>query len=194
MKKKGLILLLAGLMLASPQVSRAEKSPSKALEAIELLTGFGWSKLLEKGNYHVFPVLVAFDFNLKPLTQKINFNPKSLLQFQVEPFASFISSPDNNFETGTNFFLKLGFLPETSKIQPYVKAGAGLDYMTMHSREQSTQFNFTETAGAGLHYFFTDKLALTLEYRYRHLSNAAIKEPNHGINTQFGLAGLTYKF
>jgi len=194
MKKKGLILLLAGLILVSPQISRAESPPSKALEAIELLTGFGWSKLLEKGNYHISPLLVAFDFNLKPLTQKINFNPKSLLQFQIEPFASFISSPDNNFEIGTNFFLKLGFLPETSKIQPYVKAGAGLDYMTMHSREQSTQFNFTETAGLGMHYFFTDKLALTLEYRFRHLSNAAIKEPNHGINTQSGLAGLTYKF
>lgn len=194
MRKRDFILLLVCLILVPPQLSQAEKSGSKCIEAVELLTGFGWNKLNEKGNYNIFPILVAFDFNLKPLTQKINFNPKSLVQFQLEPFASFISSPDNNFETGTNFFLKLGFLPQTSKIQPYAKIGAGLDYMTQHIREQATQFNFTETAGLGMHYFFTDKLALTLEYRFRHLSNAAIKEPNHGINTQFGLAGLTYRF
>lgn len=194
MRKRAFILLLVCLIFSFPQLGRAEKSNSKCIEAVELLTGFGWNKLQGKGNYNIFPILVAFDFNLKPLTQKINFNPKNLLQFQIEPFASFVSTPDNNLETGTNFFLKIGLLPQTSKIQPYVKAGAGLDYMTQHTREQSTQFNFTETAGAGFHYFFSDNIAFTLEYRFRHLSNCAIKEPNHGINTQFGLAGLTYKF
>ena len=194
MTKKVVIISLCALLSLIPQLIRAEEPKAKCLEAIELLTGFGWNKLHGKNNYNLFPVLVAFDFNLKPLAEKINCRPRQLLQFQVEPFATFVSSPDNNMEAGSNFFLKMGLLPQTSKFQPYAKLGLGLIYLTQHTGEQSTQFNFTETAGLGLHYFLWKNIALTLEYRYRHLSNAAIKQPNHGINTQFGLAGLTYCF
>jgi len=35
---------------------------------------------------------------------------------------------------------------------------------------------------------------LTLEYRYRHASNCSIEHPNRGIETQFFLAGVAYKF
>ncbi len=191
---KKIIISLFVLLSLSGQLSRAEEPKPKCLEAIELLTGFGWNKLHGKSNYNLFPILAAFDFNLKPLAKKINFNPKQLLQFQVEPFLTFVSSPDSNIETGSNFFIKIGLLPETSKLQPYAKVGAGIIYISEHTGEQSTQFNFTETAGLGLHYFLSKNIAFTLEYRYRHLSNAAIKEPNHGINTQFSLAGLTYRF
>jgi len=66
--------------------------------------------------------------------------------------------------------------------------------MTLHTREQSTQFNFTEQASIGMHYFFTKNTAFTAEYRFRHLSNADIRQPNRGISTNFVTAGITYKF
>jgi predicted porin len=66
--------------------------------------------------------------------------------------------------------------------------------MTQHTREQSTQFNFTEQTGIGIHYFFRKNTAFTLQGRYRHLSNASIKHPNTGINTQFVIAGFSYQF
>lgn len=172
----------------------AQQDKPKMLKGIEFLTGFGVAKLRQQSTYHVTPFFVDFDFDLKPLTKKISFNPPSLLQFVLEPFVSYVSSPDNNAEIGNNFLIKIGFLPETSKFQPYFKGGVGLIYMTQHTREQSTQFNFNEYAGVGAHYFFRKNIALTLEYRFRHISNAGISRPNTGINTHLGDCGISYLF
>lgn len=193
-EKIGLFVILLGLVPLITDLSFAGEAKPKCLEGVEYLSGFGWGKLRTKDNYNLYPFLVDFDFNLKPLTRKLNFNPKQLLQFQIEPFISFVSSPDANVETGTSFFLKMGILPETAKFQPYIKAGVGMVYMTQHTKEQSTQFNFIEQGGIGLHYFFQKNTAFTLEGRFRHLSNASIKHPNTGINTYFAVAGITYRF
>jgi len=186
------ILLVASLLLSDICLAQGKKP--KCLEGVEFLTGFGWGKLRRKGNYHLTPFMVDFDFNLKPLTKKLNFNPRQLLQFQIEPFISFVAEPDTNMETGTSFLLKLGILPQTSKFQPFILGGLGMVYMTQHTREQSTQFNFIEQVGIGMHYFFRKNIAFTLEGRFRHLSNSGIKHPNTGINTQFLLAGISYQF
>ena len=186
------ILLVSSLLL--PDMGLAQKEKPKCLEGVEFFTGFGWGKLRWKRDYHLTPFMVDFDLNLKPLTQKLNFNPRQLLQFQIEPFISFVSQPDINVEIGTSFLLKIGILPQTSKLQPFILAGPGMVYMTQHTREQSTQFNFIEQAGMGIHYFFRKNIAFTLEGRFRHLSNSGIKHPNTGINTQFLLAGISYQF
>lgn len=172
----------------------AEEAKPGCLEAVEFLTGFGWGKLQEKKDYHLTPLIVGLDFNLKALTKKLNFNPPQLLQFQIEPFISVVSQPDANVEAGTSFSFKVGILPQTAKLQPYIKVSLGMVYMSQHTKEQSTQFNFIEYGGLGMHYFFRKDTALTLEGRYRHLSNSGIDHPNHGINTAFVVAGIAYQF
>ncbi|MFH1577891.1 MAG: acyloxyacyl hydrolase [Candidatus Omnitrophota bacterium] len=164
------------------------------LQGIEFLIGFAEGKLEQKKDYHLATLFVDFDFNIKPLTKKINFNPPSLVQFQLEPFFSLATQPEDNLEAGVSFLFKLGLLPETWKFQPYIKGGAGMIYITQHTIEQSTQFNFIPSYAAGLHYFFKQDTALTLEYRYRHLSNASIKSPNSGIDVDFLIAGITRLF
>ena len=171
----------------------AQEKP-RCLKGIEFLTGFGVARIREKGSYHVTPFLIDLDFDLKPLTKKIGINPSIMIQGVVEPFASYVSEPDNNAEIGNNFLIKIGFLPEGSKIQPYFKGGVGVVYITQHTREQGTQFNFNEYAGIGMHYFFKKNLALTAEFRWRHLSNAGIDSPNSGINTNYGICGISYLF
>ncbi|MGE5197650.1 MAG: acyloxyacyl hydrolase [Deltaproteobacteria bacterium] len=172
----------------------AEGAVSKRLQGIEFLTGFSHAKLNKVGNLNSIPLIVDFDFNLKPSIQKKGFSVPGLLQFQLEPFISAIYKPDANVELGNAFVIKAGILPETWSFQPYVKAGLGLDYMTQHVKGQSTQFNFFEYVGAGIHYFFNRHTTFTLEARFRHLSNADIKKPNHGVNTFFALTGITYFF
>jgi predicted porin len=66
--------------------------------------------------------------------------------------------------------------------------------MTLHTKEQATQFNFIETVGVGAHYFFKKNLAFSLQGRIRHLSNADIETPNSGIETYSVLVGLTQTF
>ncbi|MDP2937746.1 MAG: hypothetical protein Q8N72_00650, partial [Candidatus Omnitrophota bacterium] len=122
------ILLTASLILSDMGLAQEEKQ--KCLEGIEFFTGFGWGKLRGKKDYRLTPFMVDFDFNLKLFTQKLNFNPSQLLQFQIEPFISFVSQPKNNVEMGTSFLLKMGILPQTSKLQPFILAGLGTVYMT----------------------------------------------------------------
>ncbi|MDD5155578.1 MAG: acyloxyacyl hydrolase [Candidatus Omnitrophica bacterium] len=193
--KAGCILFLnLFLVFAGSGYAEEEKKQAGPLVGIEYLTGFAQAKLREKGSYSAVPMMVDFDFNLKPLTKKIGFNPPGLLQFQLEPFINPVYRPDSNVEIGNSFLIKIGFLPDNFKFQPYFKGGAGLIYITQHTREQSTQFNFVEYAGCGIHYFFNKNTAFTVEGRYRHLSNASIKQPNKGIDTYFFLAGLSYLF
>lgn len=192
MKKVIGFITVAGVIFSLFGFCRAQKP--KSLEAVEFLSGFGWGKLKEKGGYHLTPFIAAFDFDLLGFLNKFNLSPKQLVQFQLEPFVSFVSQPDPNIEAGSAFSLKIGLLPKENKFQPYAKAGVGFLFMSQHTREQSTQFNFIEQAGLGLHYFFSKAVAFTFEGRFRHLSNSSIMRPNNGINTYTILAGVSYYF
>jgi len=194
MKRSIFVAVFVSACFFFSNISWAGEGKPKCLEGIEFLTGFGWGKLRHTKNYTMIPFMVDLDFNLKALTQKFNFNPRPLLQFQLEPYASFVLTPHKNAEAGTSFLLKAGLLPQTSKFQPFILGGVGIVYMTEHTIEQSTQFNFIEQAGLGFHYFFRKNIAFTLEGRFRHLSNAGIDSPNTGINTQFILTGISYQF
>ena len=79
-------------------------------------------------------------------------------------------------------------------IAPYLEAGVGAHVLTKSSvgaeRRFGTLFQFGSHLGAGLR--FGEKRAFDIAYRYQHLSNASIKEPNQGIN--FHLVRLQYHF
>ncbi len=192
MKKYIVLIILVGCVISINPV-KAENRLGY-LQGIEFLTGFGRGELIQKKDYHVMPIAIDFDFSIKPLSQIFCFNPSSLFQFQIEPFLSLVTQPETNMEVGTSFLLKLGLMPESSKIQPYIKGGVGVAYMSQHTLDQSTQYNFLLHFGAGVHCFFKKDHAVTLEYRFRHLSNASIKQPNSGIDVHFCLVGLTRLF
>ncbi|MFA5271514.1 MAG: acyloxyacyl hydrolase [Candidatus Omnitrophota bacterium] len=165
-----------------------------AIESIDILTGYfhGYMDNTEK-DYNAVPLLVGINYNLKPWIAKIGLNTQGSFNFVLEPFINTVVEPDSNVEVGSNFLLKYGF-PLTEKLQPYVKAGVGALYMSQHTKEQSTQYNFLPQGGAGLQYRVTNDIAINLEYRYRHLSNAALKHPNSGIDVNMYLCGVTIFF
>lgn len=196
-KKNILLLILLAVCLSASLLTYAQEnqeSKGSLLESVEFLSGYSWGRLDRQGRYRTLPFIMDLGFDLKPLMRKMNFNPPILMQFQIEPYLAPVTSPKANVELGVAFLLKFGFLPSTSKIQPYIKFGMGLSYMTLHTQEQSTQFNFIEPGALGVHYFFKKNTALTLEGRRRHLSNSGIKEPNSGINTYCVLAGFVHRF
>lgn len=162
-------------------------------EALEIFSGFLSAELTGKADYECMPLLVAFDFDSRPLLEKIGVSASERLDLVIEPFLTPVISPDSNIEVGTNFLVKYS-LPVTSAVSPYIKAGVGLLYMSQHTREQSTQVNFLPQAGAGLHFFVDKSKALSFEYRFRHLSNASLKQPNKGIDAHMYLAGFSFFF
>lgn len=191
---KKIVIITVVLSFAFLCFACAEEARLIEFQSIEYLFGWGSAPLKEKSDYCFIPLVIGLDFNFKPLVKKLGINPYGLVQFQIEPFLSNIYQPNANLEAGNSFFLKLGLLPDNYRIQPFIKGGLGLIWMSQHTREQSTQFNFLVNGGAGLHYFFTRDNAFTLEYRYRHLSNSSIKQPNSGINAQVVIAGIAKFF
>ncbi|MFH1876053.1 MAG: acyloxyacyl hydrolase [Candidatus Omnitrophota bacterium] len=168
-----------------------------AIDGVEVLSGyFGvWQKDLEEtqSTYEGVPLFVGINFDIKPFFESIGITTAGRIDFILEPFVNTVLKPNDNIEAGSNFLIKYVF-PLSEKFQPYLKGGEGISYMSQHTKEQSTQYNFLSQAAAGFHYFIKEDLAVTLEYRYRHLSNAGIDHPNNGFNSDFILGGITYYF
>lgn len=196
MKFKKIIILTMVLIFgfASPIIFAnntysAKKNCRKlGFKEFGILGGFMSGELDQKRDYEVIPFIFRLGFDLRPLLKNKSDN---LIELLIEPFANIVISPDNNLETGSNFLVKLA--PAiTQKLYPYIEGGLGIIYLTQHTREQSTQFNFTQTAGAGITFFLKKDLTFNLGYRYRHLSNASIKSPNKGIDSNSIICGITY--
>ncbi|HDN86041.1 MAG: hypothetical protein DRP68_05905 [Candidatus Omnitrophota bacterium] len=163
------------------------------LEGIEVFTGYLSASLDEKQDYIGIPFFFSFDFSSQEVLNKVSLKGKSRLSFIVELFTTLIVQPDTNLEGGLNFLAKYKF-NFTKNIKPYIKGGVGIVYMSQHTREQGSQYNFLPQIGAGFHYFVSENSAISLEYRYRHLSNAGTKRPNKGIETNLALIGFSFFF
>jgi len=186
-------LIIISLLL-SVTVTPCLAEETRLIKGFELLTGFSKAKLHGQGNYFVYPLIFDVNFDLKQHLGKMGVRPPGLFQFQIEPFVSYVSQPRKNVEAGTSFMIKFGILSETSRFQPFGRVGLGMLYMSTNTREQATKYNFFEQGGIGAHYFFDKNFGLTLECRIRHLSNAGIEQPNHGINNLSYLLGVIYQY
>jgi lipid A 3-O-deacylase len=77
---------------------------------------------------------------------------------------------------------------------PYAEIAIGFHLLSETSvsaqRQFGSSFQFSDHIGAGFR--FGDKGRYDIGYRYQHLSNAGLKEPNDGIN--FHILRLQYRF
>ncbi len=76
---------------------------------------------------------------------------------------------------------------------PYLEAAIGFHLLSRASiadKRLGTRFQFGDSLGVG--YRFGAKGALDVSYRFQHLSNGGIKQPNDGIN--FHQLRLQYRF
>lgn len=169
-----------------------EKSETKScLKEFGILSGYAAGPLNDpQPEYQIVPMIFRFGFDLNPFINKFGLDTKGILEFELEPFINTIISPNNNVEVGSNFLVKYA-MPLTKKVYPYFEGGLGMLYMSQHTDEQGSQYNFLPQAGAGIMYFLRDNLALSLGYRYRHLSNNSFAEPNGGIDVNMALVGLS---
>jgi len=94
---------------------------------------------------------------------------------------------------GTSLLLRLGFKP-VGRMLPYLDAGSGPVHITIDANapEIAGHTQFLSQGGVGLQYFFKPQRALVLEYRYFHMSNAGLQEPNHGFNGSMVTLGFCW--
>jgi opacity protein-like surface antigen len=67
---------------------------------------------------------------------------------------------------------------------PFLDIGASAMHTTLATRapEVSGYAQFMPQAGLGIQYFFSPQRAFVVEYRYFHMSNAGLEQPNEGFN------------
>ena len=101
---------------------------------------------------------------------------------------------DGLYEIGVTPVFRLGpNRPSSSRLMPFLEAAVGahlLSNVRFSDLNLSTSLQFGSHIGAGL--YFGKNQTISLVYRYQHLSNASIKQPNPGI--EFHLLQVGYRF
>lgn len=77
-------------------------------------------------------------------------------------------------------------------IVPYVLAGGGPLYVDLGLTSMGTKLCFSYQGGTGVQYLIGRDTALSLEYRYHHISNAGTASPNEPINSNKILVGISF--
>lgn len=78
------------------------------------------------------------------------------------------------------------------KLVPYIFAGGGVLFVDMGLPSMGTSLDFSYQGGTGLQYMIRKDVAIQLEYRYHHISNAGTASPNEPINSSKILFGFSF--
>lgn len=181
------ILLATGLLV--PAVAAADQGKDRTgVQEWGLLSGYGPSS---RDGIFLVPLFGRAAWLLPDVVDEPLHEYDLNLKWVVEAWvAGVFDAPGDAFEGGVApIVLKLDY-DYGQRFVPYGIGGVGAMYTGLQGQELGGPFEFASFVGVGLHTFLTDRLALTLSWRIRHISNAGIKEPNRGLNTNFFLIGL----
>jgi len=101
--------------------------------------------------------------------------------------------PEAAYVTGLTPMARYHFQPG-SRLSPFVDLGLGFVLTDIGLPDLSTTYQFSPQAGTGVHWTLSKHLALTLQARYIHISNAGLEQPNDGVNAFVFTGGLTRFF
>jgi lipid A 3-O-deacylase len=89
--------------------------------------------------------------------------------------------------------LRYNFITGT-RLVPFVHAGVGATLTDIRAPDLGSTFEFNLQAGTGLQCFFRENAAFTVQYRFIHISNAGIRQPNQGLNAHAVFVGVSWFF
>jgi hypothetical protein len=191
------LCLSAGILIFDSAAFAAGAKTESAIPAHFSLTestvmvGYGSGGLPSK-NYEPILMLWHLGYDLKGLFKDLPKYGGTLTGF-LEPQINPVFRPEKDVEFGVGIGLKY-MHPLTKALSGYVMASVGPYFITLQTQEQVNGFIFFDTASLGLSFFLTPKSAVDLEYRFRHMSNGGIRQPNDGINVNMVAIGYTLFF
>ncbi len=115
----------------------------------------------------------------------------------IEPWLAFVDDAHgkhqtSSFEIGVSpLFAKLTFGDGATR--PFLEGGEGIVYTDLRKQDLGTRIQFTSQIGAGVEFQLSDDVALSAGARFRHMSNAGLGGANPGVNTLYGLVGVTFR-
>jgi opacity protein-like surface antigen len=186
------LLALATAAAAEPPRPRALFGPGK--QALGLSTGYGWGHELSGSkrdalDTQTIPVLPRWSIGLATLGPEGAFS-RGVLEAAVEGLFLVNVQPRSGAAQGGGLALRYDFL-SWQRVVPYFGVGAGILSVEYDLDTQADGLNFALFGEAGAHLLLAPRLALTGGYRLMHVSNARIATPNLGVDTSFGVVGVT---
>jgi hypothetical protein len=190
-----IFFLCLTLLLSFRQVDAAE--PEKHSQIIKANTESAFIGGIGTGNIpegHYQPVLLIWHLGIDmkkyfPWLGKHRGSLSGFLETQFNPAVN----PNDNFEFGINPGIQYRY-PFTEKLAGYLLVSSGPHYISLVTARQANGFIFSDAIGGGFYYSLGGNSAVTLGYRWRHLSNASLEMPNDGINTHFITFGYAVFF
>ncbi len=187
----GSLLLIAAVVL--PLSSEAAAEPAGREKRWELRTGYGYqyTNSTRPTHFQITPLLVSLAVPISD--QKGASGYRGRFEWNPELFLAVFSHPYVRPLAGvTPLQFSYAFEPE-GRLSPYAGVGTGILWANINRRETRKDLNFNIQGFVGTRYGLSDRVALILEYRHIHISNAGLHEDNAGLNTHTFLAGISFK-
>jgi lipid A 3-O-deacylase len=80
------------------------------------------------------------------------------------------------------------------RIRPFLDVGTGVTWTNLEIRELGGELQFLTQGGGGVRYFLNAEESIEVAMRYYHLSNAGIRSPNTGYNSNVVMVGYSRFF
>lgn len=115
----------------------------------------------------------------------------------VEPWVAYVDDDHgrhqtDSFEIGVTALAARLVFGEHA-VRPFLEGGEGVVYTDLRKQDLGSRLQFTSQIGAGLEVDVRPGMAFGFQVRFRHMSNAGMASSNPGINTLYGLVGLTFR-
>jgi lipid A 3-O-deacylase len=184
--------------LGVPWAAFFEEPLRKGTTEWGILAGYGLSNALgpsTKPGIDFITLMPRFGY----VFAEIQANPplKGSLEGVVEAVPALVAFEDSQtiYGGGFDLLLRCDFAMGT-RVVPFLEGGAGILLSTPQSTDRqsqfrASQFNFTLQIAPGLRYFLNKRAALSLEYRFHHISDANTTEHNPGLNSDVVLLGFS---
>ena len=189
----GAVLLLAavpGTVKAGEILGSAQQAGHRWITEAGFISGYANTSINE-GDYKTLLLIAHIGTAINRFIPALRHH-RGVLSFFLEPQFNPVLTPSEN-EFGLGIGLQYTY-PLTESISPYFLLVTGPHYISVDTTTQAEGFCFSNAAGVGFYFSLTKNIALNCGYRYRHVSNAELKQPNGGIDSHIGLLGVSFFF
>jgi opacity protein-like surface antigen len=193
MPKTALSLLLALFVLLSPLNARSENIASTAKGEFGILTGYGSSFVGFGETRHkvqTWDAILRAGFFLSDEIGKGSWYQGRHEVLLELPYHLALDHDGRSMVGG--YVLGHWRFTSLDKVVPYLLAGGGPLFVDLGLPTMGTKLCFSYQGGTGLQYPIDKNTALSLEYRYHHISNAGTASPNEPINSNKILMGISF--
>ena len=118
---------------------------------------------------------------------------RGTLELLVEPTLVHLDTRESDNHAGVSTLIRWVFAGH-GRARPYLEAGGGLLVGESGIPQTHCDVLFALQAGAGVLLFYSDRHAVTLGYRFHHISNGSRCAGNFGLNSAAFSVGVSTFF